>query len=105
MKKSYPNEKITIENLMHHDAGWQEVIVDVLVDDIHNTKDLKKALQKAEPEQVYPVGEVKAYSNWGTALAEYIVLGLFLLALCYSIIMLILELITFIRLKKGNNYI
>lgn len=71
--KSNPSERITMLNLMHHDAGWQDVLTDLFVKDFKKTQGLGKMLQKTEPEQIYSVGEMKAYSNWGTALAAYIV--------------------------------
>lgn len=73
LKKVNKNEKITMMNLMHHDAGWQEGVVDFFIEDIKDVKNLKETLQKTEPEQVYPVGKYKAYSNWGSTLAAYIV--------------------------------
>ncbi len=73
LKKANKNEKITMLNLMHHDAGWQDLIVDNFVRDFKDVKDLNRVLQKLEPEQVYPVGKYKSYSNWGSALAAYIV--------------------------------
>ncbi len=73
LTKANPDEKITMLNLMHHDAGWQEVYNDFLVKDMQRFEGLEESLRKTEPEQVYSVGEVKAYSNWGTALAAYIV--------------------------------
>lgn len=73
LKKINENEKITMINLMHHDAGWQEAVVDLFVKDIRDVQNLKETLQNTEPEQIYPVGKYKAYSNWGTALAAYIV--------------------------------
>lgn len=73
LTKSNDDEKITMLNLMHHDSGWQEVIVNLFVENIEDIQDLKSELQKIEPEQIYPVGKIKAYSNWGTALAAYIV--------------------------------
>ena len=73
LKKVNENEKITIVNLMHHDAGWQEAVVDLFVEDIEDVQNLKETLKKTEPEQIYPVGKYKAYSNWGATLAAYIV--------------------------------
>lgn len=73
LKKINKTEKITMLNLMHHDAGWQDLIVDNFVRDMGDVLDLKQALQKLEPEQIYPVGKYTAYSNWGSALAAYIV--------------------------------
>ncbi|MGO1470728.1 MAG: serine hydrolase domain-containing protein [Tissierella sp.] len=73
LKKVSKNEKITMMNLMHHDGGWQEGVVDFFIEDIKDVKDLKESLERTEPEQIYPLGQYKAYSNWGATLAAYIV--------------------------------
>lgn len=73
LTKTNNDEKITMLNLMHHNGGWQETIVDLFVEDIDKVQDLKRSLQKTEPAQIYPVGKITAYSNWGTGLAAYIV--------------------------------
>ncbi len=66
-------EPITLLNLMNHDAGWQETITDIFIEDRKNVKDLGATLKYLEPEQVAAPGERMAYSNWGTGLAGYIV--------------------------------
>ena len=73
LKKANKDEKITMLNLMHHDAGWQEVMAGLFVEDSKDIPSLKEALQKSEPEKIYPVGKYNSYSNWGSALAAYIV--------------------------------
>lgn len=73
LTKSNYDGKITMFNLMHHDAGWQDVVVDLFVKDIQDVQGLKETLQKTEPEQIYSAGKIKGYSNWGAALAAYIV--------------------------------
>lgn len=70
------DDAITMRNLMHHNAGWQDVISDIMIKpenalDYHYN--LEQALRETEPEQIYRPGEVTAYSNWGAALAAYIV--------------------------------
>lgn len=66
-------EPVTMINLMNHNAGFQEMVSDLFIKDIKNVLSLKDALQKHIPEQIYVPGTVTAYSNWGTALAGYIV--------------------------------
>lgn len=66
-------DKITMLNLMNHNAGWQETTYDLEVKDQSKLIELEKALQINEPSQIYRPGEITAYSNWGTALAAYIV--------------------------------
>ena len=67
------DEPITMLNLMNHTAGWQETVYDVEVTDKNKIVPLETALRNTEPAQAYKPGEHTAYSNWGTALAAYIV--------------------------------
>ena len=73
-KLQYPEEKITMINLMSHNAGFQESFYEnqqAAPDDVYDT--LEDAVRACECYQAYHVGECTAYSNWGTALAAYIV--------------------------------
>ena len=65
--------QLTMRHLMNHNAGWQEVMLGLTIgtDDIEYP--LGEALQRSEPPQIYEPGTVTAYSNWGVALAGYIV--------------------------------
>lgn len=67
------NEPITMLNLMNHNAGWQEVMSNTEVANEADIISLEQALKNTEPAQAFKPGEVTAYSNWGTALAGYIV--------------------------------
>lgn len=71
-KRKY-SDKITMTNLMNHNAGWQETTYDIEVKDESKIVSLEQALRDSEPSQIYRPGEITAYSNWGTALAAYIV--------------------------------
>ncbi|GAF65138.1 beta-lactamase [Bacillus sp. TS-2] len=71
-KLSY-SEPITMYHLMHHTAGFEEYLFDLGYSDPTEIVSLKEGLIKTEPNQVYPPGEVVAYSNYSTALAGYIV--------------------------------
>lgn len=64
---------VTMLNLMNHNAGFQEVYVDVMVTDADYIGSLEEALRKHKPAQIYMPGTVTAYSNWGVALAGFIV--------------------------------
>lgn len=64
---------ITMLNLMNHNAGFQEGYVDLMVTDADYISSLEEALRKHEPAQIYEPGTVTAYSNWGVALAGFIV--------------------------------
>ena len=67
------DEPITMLNLMNHNAGWQETSSALEVADEADIISLEEALRKTEPVQVFKSGEITAYSNWGAALAGYIV--------------------------------
>lgn len=64
---------VTIINLMNHNAGYQEVYADLFVKKPDAVRPLEEALKAHKPEQIYEPGTVTAYSNWGAALAAYIV--------------------------------
>ena len=73
-KLQYPDEKITMLNLMAHNAGFQESFYEdqqASPDEVYDS--LEDALRACECCQAYHVGEFTAYSNWGNALAAYIV--------------------------------
>ncbi len=73
-KLQYPDEKITMLNLMNHNAGFQESFYENQLagpDDLY--ANLEEVVRACECYQAYHVGEYTAYSNWGTALAAYIV--------------------------------
>ncbi len=64
---------VTMLNLMNHNAGFQEEYVDLMVTDADYVSSLEEALRKHKPAQIYEPGTVTAYSNWGVALAGFIV--------------------------------
>lgn len=73
-KLQYPDEKITMINLMNHNAGFQESFYEneeAKPGDVY--ENLEAAVRACECYQAFHVGEHTAYSNWGTALAAYIV--------------------------------
>ena len=73
-KLQYQDDTITMINLMSHNAGFQESFYEnqeAAPDDVYET--LEDAVKACECWQAYHVGECTAYSNWGTALAAYIV--------------------------------
>lgn len=67
------DKPVTMINLMNHDAGFQEMLTDLFVKDHKNVLPLAEQLKFHQPEQIYEPGTVTAYSNWGVALAAYIV--------------------------------
>lgn len=66
-------EPITMLHLMNHTAGFQETVWDVETTDKEKIISLKDALLSTAPAQIYEPGTVVSYSNWGAALAAYIV--------------------------------
>lgn len=64
---------VTMLDLMNHTAGFQEVYADLFVKDASAILPLGEMLQAHAPAQIYEPGTVTAYSNWGAALAAYIV--------------------------------
>ncbi|MFF3868268.1 serine hydrolase domain-containing protein [Micromonospora sp. NPDC001898] len=63
---------VTLRHLLTHTAGFEERIGG-LIDLAGTGADLRKALTTDPPEQIYEPGTVPAYSNYGNALAGYIV--------------------------------
>lgn len=73
-KLQYEDEKITMINLMNHNAGFQESVYEnqqATEKQLYGS--LEEAVKACECYQAYHVGEHTAYSNWGTALAALIV--------------------------------
>ncbi len=69
------DEPVTMINLMNHNAGFQETPYNCFLplDRLDRLEPLEETLSKYQPSQIYEPGTVTAYSNWGTALAGYIV--------------------------------
>lgn len=66
------DKKITMIDLMNHQAGFQEMYFTQTVNE-NKILSLEQALSKNQPKQVYEPRTVTAYSNWGASLAAYIV--------------------------------
>ncbi|GAA2221051.1 serine hydrolase [Promicromonospora sukumoe] len=66
------DEPITLRNLLTHTAGFEER-VGGLIGFGDETPVLRDSLAEDPPEQIYEPGTVPAYSNYGNALAGYIV--------------------------------
>ena len=67
------DKPVTMRDLMNHRAGFQEMIPEIFLPAGRPIPSLEQALRRHEPTQVYEPDTVTAYSNWGTALAGYIV--------------------------------
>jgi CubicO group peptidase (beta-lactamase class C family) len=64
---------ITLRNLLTHTPGFEETILDLFVGNSSRLYPLREYLMKRMPDRIYPPGQVIAYSNYGAALAGYIV--------------------------------
>ena len=67
------DKPITMIDLMNHQAGFQEYYTDMMVLPSCEPVSLEEALKQDQPAQIFEPGTVTAYSNWGVALAGYIV--------------------------------
>jgi CubicO group peptidase (beta-lactamase class C family) len=64
---------ITMTDLMTHRAGFEEGLKDLLAIDPARFKTTEQYLKENPRPQLFPAGTVPAYSNYGVALAGYIV--------------------------------
>lgn len=66
-------QPITLKNLLTHTAGFEEQIAGVILSDPTNMTSLGDYLKNHMPARAYSPGKIGAYSNYGMALAGYIV--------------------------------
>jgi CubicO group peptidase (beta-lactamase class C family) len=66
------DDDVTMRHLLTHTAGFEERLAG-LIGTGDESPDLREALTTDPPEQVYRPGTTPAYSNYGNALAGYIV--------------------------------
>jgi CubicO group peptidase (beta-lactamase class C family) len=66
-------EPITLAHLMTHTPGFEDVPEELFVYTAEEVRPLDGYLKHFVPMRVFPPGKVIAYSNYGTALAGYIV--------------------------------
>ena len=62
-----------MNDLMTHRAGFEEGLKDLLATDPARLKTTEAYLKENQRPQLFPAGAVPAYSNYGAALAGYIV--------------------------------
>lgn len=67
------SESITLKHLMSHTAGFEDRKYEMAVMSPNQLQPLGKYLVSHIPARVRPVGQISAYSNYGTDLAGYIV--------------------------------
>ncbi len=70
---AFDGKPITMRNLMTHTPGFEEVGKHLFIADVAQLPSLAGALKRWIPDRMYPPGEVPAYSNYGAALAGYVV--------------------------------
>ena len=65
----------TMRDLLNHMAGFEDSFLDAFFDKrtVQNHLTLEEVLLLTQPRQIYAVGTVSAYSNWGSTLAAYVV--------------------------------
>jgi len=68
----YP-QPITLKNLMAHNAGFEDRNVGTIAQSAADIEPLGDYLAHNMPARVRPPGEVTAYSNYGVALAGYVI--------------------------------
>ena len=66
-------QPVTTRQLMTHTAGFEERIKYLISSDPESVQPLGAYLKKWVPERIFDAGTTPAYSNWGTALAGYLV--------------------------------
>jgi CubicO group peptidase (beta-lactamase class C family) len=66
-------EPVTLRRLLTHTAGFEEVLKNLFVASANEMRPLRKYLIAALPERIFRPGTVPSYSNYGLALAGYIV--------------------------------
>jgi CubicO group peptidase (beta-lactamase class C family) len=64
---------VTLRDLITHTAGFEDVVKDQSVADASSLISNEAWLKRWVPARIYPAGEIAAYSNYGAALAGYIV--------------------------------
>ena len=64
---------VTLRDLMNHRGGFEEGLKDILWTNPHGVPSTEAYLKDHKRPMIFPPGQVPAYSNYGAALAGYIV--------------------------------
>jgi CubicO group peptidase (beta-lactamase class C family) len=64
---------IRVRDLMTHTPGFEESVKELIVEDESRIAPLGEVLKRWVPTRIYEAGKMPAYSNYGTALAGYLV--------------------------------
>ncbi len=70
---SHPSGPVTMRHLMTHRAGFEDVLRDLMANSPEQLVSNEEWLKRWVPQRVFAAGTVPAYSNYGAALAGYIV--------------------------------
>jgi CubicO group peptidase (beta-lactamase class C family) len=70
--KTYP-EPVTLRQLLTHTGGFEETLKNLFVAHESDLKPLRTYLVKEMPARIFQPGKISSYSNYGFALAGYIV--------------------------------
>jgi len=69
----FAGRPITLRHLMTHTPGFEDVFKDLVSADPKGPPPLGDYLRQRLPTRIFPPGQIPAYSNYGVALAGYIV--------------------------------
>lgn len=69
-KLKYP---VTMQHLLTHTGGFEENVTGMAVVNYSDTEPLSLTVRKYMPNQIYKSGEIASYSNYGIALAAYVI--------------------------------
>jgi CubicO group peptidase (beta-lactamase class C family) len=64
---------VTLRNLMTHTPGFEETIKNLMANDPRRLLPLGRYVKQWTPERIFAPGQTPAYSNYGVALAGYII--------------------------------
>jgi len=70
---AYQGQPITARNLMTHTPGFEESVKELITLKANGSPSLEAHLKRWTPARIFPPGKVPAYSNYGAALAGYLV--------------------------------
>jgi CubicO group peptidase (beta-lactamase class C family) len=66
-------QPVTMRNVMTHTPGFEEIIKNLMASDPERLLPLGPYVKAGTPERIFPPGRMPAYSNYGVALAGYII--------------------------------
>ncbi len=75
LPKDFPKFKypVTMKNLLTHTAGFEEQITGMAVKNVSDTEPLSVSVVKHMPAQIFEPNDTASYSNYGIALAAYVI--------------------------------